>query len=43
MTQHKSMQELKAGLPEILAAPKDNGEIKAVTRESLGAAAKKSG
>ena len=30
MTQHKSMQELKAGLPEILAAPKDNGEIKAV-------------
>ena len=24
------MQELKAGLPEILAAPKDNGEIKAV-------------
>ena len=30
MTQNKSMRELKAGLPQILAAPKDNGKVEAV-------------
>ncbi len=30
MPQHKSMDDLKAGLPHILASPKDNGEIKAI-------------
>lgn len=30
MTRHKTMEELKAGLPEILKSPQDNGEVKAV-------------
>ena len=32
MPQHKSMEELQAGLPQILASPQDNGEIKAIVR-----------
>jgi len=37
MSQHKSMDELKAGLPHILASPNDNGEIKSIViRPSSG-------